>query len=198
MRIPVRLFARSHLAFATVFALLLLLSALPAKAQNADNGDQDKNLDVHLHVGKDGDARTAGLPVYPGAHLKHNDEDKENANFALLAGTFGLKLVVAHYDSGDSPDKVIGYYRERLKKFGKVLECHTSKSGDDVHVNSDNHDSKDSKELKCDSGDTGGAVELKAGTEDNQHVVSVEPAESGKGSAFALVYLYKRSKQGDI
>ena len=44
----------------------------------------------------------------------------------------------------------------------------------------------------------GKTIELKAGTEDNQHVVSVEPSETGKGSTFALVYLFTRGKQGDI
>jgi len=197
MRIPIRLLARMHLSFA-VFAALLLLPARRAAAQNTNSDDQDKNLDIQLHVGKDADAQKVGLPLYPGARLKHDEENQKRANFALLTGAFGMKLVVANYDSGDAPGKVIAYYREQLKRYGRVLECRTQESGGDVHASVHTQESQDSKQLKCDGDNAGNIVELKAGTEDNQHVVSVEPSESGKGSTFALVYLFTRGKQGDI
>jgi hypothetical protein len=197
MRIPIRLFARMHLSFA-VFAALLLLPARRAAAQNTNSDDQDKNLDIRLHVGKDADAQKVGLPLYPGAHLKHDEQNQNRANFALLTGAFGMKLVIANYDSGDAPSKVIAYYREQLKRYGRVLECRTKESGGDVHANPHTQESKDSKQLKCDGDNAGNIVELKAGTEDNQHVVSVAPSETGKGSTFALVYVYARGKQGDI
>jgi hypothetical protein len=197
MRIPVRLFARMHPSFA-VLAALLLLPARHAAAQNTNSDDQDKNLDIQLHVGKDADAQKVGLPLYPGARLKHDEQNQNRANFALLTGAFGMKLVVANYDSGDAPSKVIAYYREQLKRYGRVLECRTKESGGDVHANPNTQASKDSKQLKCDGDNAGNIVELKAGTEDNQHVVSVEPSETGKGSTFALVYVYARGKQGDI
>jgi hypothetical protein len=197
MRIPIRLFASMHLSFA-VFAALLLLPARRAAAQNTNSDDEDKNLDIQLHVGKDADAQKVGLPLYPGARLKHDEENKNLANFALLTGAFGMKLVVASYDSGDPPSKVIAYYRGQLKRYGRVLECRTKESGGDVPANVPAQESKDSKQLKCDGDNAGNIVELKAGTEDNQHVVSVEPSETGKGSTFALVYVYARGKQGDI
>ena len=196
MRIPIRLFARMQLSI-TVLAALLLLPTRGA-AQSANRDDQDKNLDIQLHVGKDADARKVGLPLYPGARLKHDEENQNRANFALLTGAFGMKLVVASYDSGDAPNKVIAYYREQLKRYGRVLECRTKESGGDVHANGHTQESKDSKQLKCDGDNAGNIVELKAGTEDNQHVVSVEPSETGNGSTFALVFVYARGKQGDI
>jgi hypothetical protein len=197
MRIPIRRLARMHLSFA-VFAALLFLPARRAAAQNTNSDDQDKNLDIQLHVGKDADAQKVGLPLYPGARLKHDEENQKRANFALLTGAFGVKLVIADYDSGDAPSKVIAYYREQLKRYGRVLECRTKESGGDVRANLHTQESKDSKQLKCDGDNAGNIVELKAGTEDNQHVVSVEPSETGKGSTFALVYVFTRGKQGDI
>jgi len=198
MRIPIRLFAKMHLSF-TVFAALLLLPANRAAAQNTNSDDEDKNLDIQLHVGKDADARKVGLPLYAGARLKHDEENQNRANFALLTGAFGMKLVVVSYDSGDAPSKVIAYYREQLKRYGRVLECRTKESGgNDVHANVHPQGSEDSKQLKCDGDNAGNIVELKVGTQDNQHVVSVEPSETGKGSTFALVYVYTRGKQGDI
>src|SRR5258708_38419465 len=194
---PILRFARLHLSFIALTASLLL-PASPAAAQNTNSDDEDKNLDIQLHVGKDADARKVGLPLYPGARLKHDEENQNRANFAFLPGVFGMKLVVANCDSGDAPSKVIAYYREQLKRYGRVLECRTKESRGDVQSNVHTQDSKDSKQLKCDGDNAGNIVELKAGTEDNQHVVSVEPAETGKGSTFALVYVYTRGKQGDI
>ena len=87
--------------------------------------------------------------------------------------------------------KVIDYYRDKLKKYGKVLECHSQKHGGDVEVNDSDKDSKDSKELKCED-NSGPVTELKVGTEDNQHVVAIEPRDASKGSTFALVYVHTR------
>ena len=188
-----------HLTLA--FALSVALT-LPLCAQ--DSGTQNKNLDVRssigdLHVGSDADARKAGLPLYPGARLKTDDDNKDQANFSVLTEAFGMKLVVAHYDSDDAPAKIIDFYRDKLKKYGKVLECHSQKHGGNVDVHDDDKDSKDkdSKELKCDE-NSGPVTELKVGTEDNQHVVAIEPREAGKGSTFALVYVYTHGKRGDI
>ena len=61
----------------------------------------------------------------------------------------------------------------------------------------DDKDDKDSKELKCEE-NSGPVTELKVGTENNQHVVAIEPRDAGKGSTFALVYVHTQGKRGDI
>jgi hypothetical protein len=192
-----------RLALAAAFAALLNMPGLRARAQQKENGNQDKHLDIRssagdLHVGNDADARDIGLPLYPGARLKHDEHDKNSANLAIFTAAFGMKLVVINYDSDDSPDKLIAYYRDKLKKYGKVIECHTSEHGGDVHVNAGKNDSNGSKDVKCDGDNTGNVVELKVGTEDNQHLVSVEPSAKDNGSTFALVYVHTRGKQGEI
>jgi hypothetical protein len=53
----------------------------------------------------------------------------------------------------------------------------------------------DSNELTCD-GEHGSNVELKAGREDDQHIVEVEP--EGKGSSFSLVFVRLHGKDADI
>ena len=185
----------------TLTLALLATATLTAVAQQSDS--QDKSFDVRssvgdMHVGKDADAAKQGLPLYPGARPKQ-EKDNDPLNFGILTDSFGMKLMVAKYESADSPAQIVDFYRGKLKKYGKVLECHSKKHGGDVEVNDDDKDSKDSKhkELKCEE-DSGPVVELKVGTEDNQHVVAVEPADSGKGATFALVYLYARGKHGDI
>ena len=186
----------------TLALVLAVIASLHVIAQDSDN--HDKNLDIRssvgdLHVGKDADARKTGLPLYPGARLTSDKENGDQANLSLLTDAFGMKLVVAKYQSDDAPAKVTDFYRDKLKKYGKVLECHTQKHGGDVDIDNDDKDDKDAKtkELKCDD-NSGPVTELKVGTEDNQHIVAVEPREGGKGSTFALVYVHTRGKRGEI
>jgi hypothetical protein len=194
----VRSISRSILAVAAV------AMAIPsfAQPQNPDSG-QDKHLDIQssagdLHMGNDADARKAGLPLYPGARLRHDEDNGEALNLGVLTDAFGMKLVVAKYDSEDAPGKVVDFYRERLKKYGKVLECRTSKHDGGAHVDVNDNDDQRSKELKCDGDNTGPVTELKVGTADSQHIVAIEPHDGRSGSSFALVYVHTRGKQGDI
>jgi len=186
---------------AVTFALVIAIPGV-AQSQKSDS-DKDKAFDVRstvgdLHVGSDADARKIGLPLYPGARLKAEDENQSQANLSIFTEAFGFKLVIASYESDDAPGKVIDFYRDKLKKYGKVLECHSQKHGGDVDVHDDEKDSKGSKELKCDGDNTGPVTELKVGTEDHQHAVAVEPRNGRSGSTFALVYVYARGKQGDL
>ncbi len=186
-------------AFTLASALTLTVFAQQS-AQPSDS--KDKPFDVRssigdMHVGKDANAEKQGLPLYPGARPK-KEKDNDPLNFGILTESFGMKLMIAKYESDDPPAKIVDFYRGKLKKFGKVLECHSQKHGGDVDVR-DDKDSKDSKdkELKCEE-DSGPVVELKVGTEDNQHVVAIEPGDASKGSTFALVYVRTHGKSGEI
>jgi hypothetical protein len=188
-----------HRKFALALALSVSLT-IPVWPQDSDS--RDKNVDVHvpagsLHIGDDADAKKIGVPLYPGARLKSDDENHGQANLSLLTDAFGMKLIVAKYTTSDPPAKVLDFYRDKLKKYGKVLECHSEKHSGDVDVHDDDKDSSKSKELKCDE-NAGPVTELKVGTEDNQRVVAVEPADGNKGTSFALVFVYTRGKRGDI
>ena len=174
---------------------LLLFFALSAFAQNSN----EKPLDVtssmgDLHMGKDADAQKAGLPLYPGAHPKH-DENNDPLNFGILTESFGMKLVVAKYESADSPAKILSFYRDKMKRYGKVLECDDSKDNTSVHSDDD----KDaSTPLKCEGENRGPVKTLKVGTEGNAHIVSIESGDASKGTTFAIVYFHRRGKSGDI
>jgi hypothetical protein len=192
----------NRLVFAAALALLIVTPGLSAQSQKSDS-DQDKAFDVRstvgdLHLGSDADARKIGLPLYPGARLKSDDENQSQANLSIFTEAFGFKLVIANYESDDAPGKIIDFYRDKLKKYGKVLECHSRKHGGDVDLHDDEKDSKGSKELKCDGDNSGPVTELKVGTEEHQHAVAIEPRNGRTGSTFALVYVYARGKQGDL
>lgn len=186
----------------TIIVLLAAGLVRPCQAQKTDSHEDD-HFDVRssvgdLHLGSDADAQKVGLPLYPGSQRRNNDEGdgSDPANVSIFTQSFGFKLVLAKYESDDAPGKVIDYYRNKLKKYGKVLECHTREHDGEAHA--EISDDKHSKDLKCDGDNTGPVTELKVGTEDNQHVVAVESKKSGNGTNFALVYVYSRGKQGDI
>jgi hypothetical protein len=198
MRSSNRLFINSQLGFIITLVAVLVMSACSINVKKNENGE-DKKVDIEtpvggLHVSKNADVRDTGLPVYPGARVKQKEANGEekSANVNISSGLFGLKVVAIEYESDDPPEKLITYYTDKLKKYGSVLECHGASNDDDVDVNS--HDSKDSNKLKCKGNNTGDKVELKVGTEDNQRIVAVQPAEKGKGSTFALVYVQTRGK----
>ena len=177
--------------------VLTVLLAIAAAAQESPS--HDKNLDVtspvgDLHVGKDASAQKAGLPLYPGARPKH-DENNDPLNLGILTESFGLKLVVAKYETADPPAKVLDFYREKMKKYGKVLECHDTNDDSGFHGDDD---SDLSKPLKCEGDNSGPVRELKVGTEGNAHIVAIENPENSKGTTFAIVYVHRRGKTGDL
>ena len=185
-----------NLTLALIGAATLLV--LPACSVNVKKGDkgEEKNVDIRtplggIHVSKGADARDTGLAVYPGARLKQEEEDgsQKNANVNLSFGSFGLKVVAVEYESDDAPEKITSFYRNELKKYGAVVECHTQKHGGNVGIKNPND--SDSGPLSCE-GDQGGTnIELKTGTKQNQRVVAIEPRD--KGCKFALVRVQTRS-----
>jgi hypothetical protein len=178
----------------------MLISSCSVSVKKDANG-QDKHVDIKtlvggIHVSNDADVSDTGLAVYPGARLKPKDSsgDDKSANVNISGFGFGIKVVALEYESDASPAKLIDFYRDQLKKYGNVLECHTS-SHLDVNMNFSDSSRSNSRELTCDSGH-GNNVELKVGSKENQHIVSVEP--SGKGSSFSLVYVRTHGKDADI
>ena len=195
---------RDRAGLALAVALIVFVAACHVNVQKSENGE-DKKVDVEtpvgaIHVNKDASARDTGLPVYPGAKEKKKDSGHEdsNANVNISSSFFGLKVVAIEYLTDDPPEKVAAYYQDQLKKYGAILECHTTdKHNDagDVDVSIGDDKDKD-KKLSCEKG-SGPTLELKVGTKDNQHIVSISPNDKGKGSDFALVFVQTRGGNKD-
>jgi len=184
-------------------ALLAGLLVLPGCSINVkDKGkDGEKRVDIQtpmgdIHVNEAPDVRETGLSLYAGARpaAKDGGEDKKSANVNISAPGFALKVVAAEFASDDAPDKVIAFYNKELQKFGKPIECHGRWTGGDVNV--EGNKKEGSKPVSCSEKEAGDSVELKVGTEDNQHIVAVKP--EGKGSRFALVYVRTRTGKDDM
>ncbi len=180
-------------------AALLLVAACSVNVKKEPNGE-DKQVDINtlvggVHVSKQADVSDIGLTVYPGARLKEKDSDgDDSANVNISGFGYGIKVIALHYESDDAPAKVLSFYKDQLKKYGSVIECHTASLDLDMKMGS--HGSKnDSNDLTCE-GKTGNNIELKVGRKDDQHIVAVEP--EGKGSSFSLVYVRTHGKDADI
>jgi hypothetical protein len=189
----------SHSVSARLFlgALFATLCVLPACSINANDKHNSKDGETHvdikspmgdLHVSEQADIRDAGLTLYPGAKPapKDDSDDKKSANVNLSIPGFSLKVVAAEFISEDAPDKIIAYYDKELQKYGKTIQCHGSWSGGG-HVETSPGKEEISKPVSCGKNGSGDSVELKVGTEGNQHVVAVKP--NSQGTRFALVYV---------
>ena len=181
---------------AVSFTALLVLLGCSVNVKKEANG-QDKQVDIKtlvggIHVSKQADVSDVGLAVYPGARLKEKDSDgsDKTANVNISGFGYGVKVVALVYQSDDAPAKILAFYKDQLKKYGNVLECHASKGN--WNVNMGKHGSN---ELTCE-GSGGDNIELKVGKKDDQHIVAVEP--EGKGSSFSLVYVRTHGKDAEI
>jgi hypothetical protein len=198
------MFSRNVVTRIASAALLAALIVLPACSINVK--DKDKNgegrVDIKtpmgdIHVNEQPDIRDTGLSLYAGAKpaAKDNGDDKKSANVNISGMGFALKVVAAEFQSDDSPDKIIAYYNKELQRFGKPIECHGRWNGGDVDGDFHGKDKEASKPVSCRQGESGDSVELKVGTEENQHIVAVKP--DGKGARFALVYVRTHAGKGD-
>ncbi len=187
MRIRKALSINARVAITISFAACLTLLACSINVDK-DKSGEEKKVDIEtplggIHVDKDAEARDTGLAVYPGARLKpqsasHDDND---ANVNLSFMNYGLKVVAMEYESDDTPDRIVAFYQDQLKKYGDVLECHTT--GTNVQMNH----KQGSNQVACDA-HTGKTIELKVGTPQNQRIVSIDPR--GNGTSFTLVYVH--------
>ncbi len=175
-------------AFAAVFCIFTLAgcSITTHDKDSAEKHDVDIRTPFgSLSVREGGsDARETGLALYPGARAKNDEDDRHhNANVNISSSLFGLKVVAARFQSDDSSDKIMSFYRKEMGRYGKVVDCTGSFTMSFRHRDND-------AEVTCNDRSTSDhefKEELKVGTENNQRIVAVKP--NGSGSEFILVYV---------
>lgn len=179
----------SKLALPIVLSLLAI-TGCSVTTHEKDNGKKD-DVDIRTPFGslsvKEGatDIKDTGLALYPGARATKDDDDNRHhsANVNISSSFFGVKAVVLKFESDDSSDKVLAFYRKDMGKYGKVVDC-TGGFSMDFH-----HHDKDA-DVTCDGHNGPGhdyKEELKVGTENNQRILAIKPR--GNGSEFTLVYV---------
>ncbi len=179
-------------AFLLSAVLLCGIGALSGCTVNTHENEKGKKNDVDIRSPfgslsvREGqtNVKDTGLPGYPGARVKKDLDDQHNsANLDISSSLFGVKVVAIKFESDDTPDKVLAFYRKEMGKYGQVVDCTGG-----FNLNFHGHRDKEAP-VSCDGHDSGHQYreELKVGTENNQRIVAIKPR--GNGSEFAVVYV---------
>ncbi len=167
----------------------------------------------HCHeapVGGRARNNTTGEPLcgncarYAGAVLvkkgKGKDSNNGTADINLSFGSMRLRVEVLSYETTDAPDRVRSFYAKELSRFGTVIACVNEhavgspvRTPEGLTCDKDSNDKSDSDASSTDSS----AVELKAGSPQHQHAVSIERSDSGTKFALIRIDLPKRFAIGD-
>jgi hypothetical protein len=169
------------LAVAAPLACLLLSGC---HVTENDHGDH-KNVDIgtpfgsmKVNTSQNLDTTAIGISAYPGA-VPINDKDNDNsnnANVSMSFGSFHLGVKAADFQTSDSSDKVLAFYRKDLaSRYGSVIECQDDRPVGQPVRTTDGLTCKGNGHYH--SHDSG--LELRAGSEQHQHIVGVEPHDGG-------------------
>ncbi len=189
---------RARSSGARIGALLGVLGLLLGCRVESSNKQDSEQLRLAMPMGglqvKTDAAAAAsgvGLPVYPGATLQPKGEGGKgngSADINLSLGNLRLRVKALSYRSGDAPDAVRTFYAKELGRFGVVIACRNdvavgepSRTPEGLTCSSDGHHG-----VQVDDG-SAGAITLKAGSPQHQHLVEIKGGSGG--TEFALVAL---------
>jgi hypothetical protein len=177
-------------------ACLLLAGCRVSEHKNGGNKDVSietpfGSTNIHTH----NDATPAaiadiGVAAYPGAVPVTDHDDSNNADVNLNFGGFHLGVKAASLQTSDQPKEVLAFYRKDLARYGDVIECR----GDTVV----GQPARTAQGLTCDTKQhshittrdrTGDDLELRAGSQQHQHIVSVESSHGGTRIGLVLLDL---------
>ncbi|MFZ0632455.1 MAG: hypothetical protein WA374_19875 [Acidobacteriaceae bacterium] len=173
-----------------------LLSAVGCHVQvDKGHNGEDKTVRIDtplggLHVRSDQtSAGDLGLPVYPGSHVTPAGEGDKSADVHLGFGQWQLRVQVVSYDTPDSKDKVVAFYRNAMGRFGDVIECQGNRSVGKLSMTSEglscNEESRGNVHVNGMGDDSG--LTLRAGSRRHQHIFALK--SSDEGTRFALIEL---------
>ena len=176
-----------------LIAILGVAAFLTPTATHAQDKKDDGSFSAGVNLSAKADAKDVGLPIYPGSRPhKDNSDDSSAGKFGLWGGSIGFKLALLKMETEASPDKVAAFYKKALAKYGKVLDCTNAPALTDAQKDAN----EKSNTLACDDdhAPAGGFV-FKAGTHDEQRLVSIEPLTGATGTDYSVVYV--QAKSGD-
>lgn len=193
---------RRGMFVAACLATMVWATGCKVHVEKGANGD-DKKVQVDtpfggIHV-KTGQTTAAdlGLPAYPGAQLVTDDDKHKSADVRMGFGQWAMHVQVASYSSSDSEDKVATFYRKALRSYGDVIACQDHVPVGTPASTSEGLTCSDHGRANVNINDHGenygyqsehGSFELKAGSQQHQHIVAFEKSQPGR-TRFALVGL---------
>ena len=172
------------------------------RVEKTDNGD-GKDVKIAtpfggMHVKTNGSdvLGSIGLPAYPGAQPSNDTgNDNRSADVDMNFGGFQLRVKKADFRTNDSPDKVEAFYRTGLRRFGDVVACRDRRAVGTPERTVEGLGCDEKHNSGFSNYDGGSALQLKAGSEQHQHVVEIE--KDGDGTKIGLVALDLPGKNGD-
>jgi hypothetical protein len=182
-------------AAASIAALSIgctIIGCTVAVDKNKSGDDKNVKIDTPLgglHVTSDSiTAADIGLPVYPGAQLSTKDDKdgKKSADIHFGFGDWQFRLKVVKYETTDSQDQVLAFYRKALGRYGDVIQCNGHTVVGSPTITREGltcDDSGESHQVNLDMSQS-----LKAGSKHHQHIVGIEKGD-GPGTVFSLVEL---------
>jgi hypothetical protein len=180
---------RALQTISTLLLLALLAGCHVSNNENGKNGDVDLRSpfgSLHVKTNDNVDTSAIGLSIYPGSTVWKSDDadeknrNKDSADINLSFGDFHIGVKAAALRSTDSADKILGFYRKDMSRYGDVIEC----KGDTVIGTP----TRTSQGLTCDSNahhegvrvDVGDEIELRAGSESHMHIASVRSKDGAE------------------
>lgn len=128
---------------------------------------------------------STGIPVYPKAMASDHSDGRGTVSMDDKSEVH--RLAASAYFSADKPDKVLQFYRERLKTSGQVTEC---SGGQNSMVDVQLNEAAFANPSACNAEDfAASGTELKVNSSGEQKIVVVLP--QGSGSEIALVSVKK-------
>ena len=130
-----------------------------------------------------------GLSVYPGAVQvkKENGKDDGAADINMSFGGFHLGVKTISYQTPDSPDKVLDFYRKDMAHFGAVIRCKGGSAVGTPDHTPDGVTCDKDKGMNIHIDDDRSQQELKAGSKQHQHIVAIET--DGSNTKIGLIAL---------
>jgi hypothetical protein len=171
--------------FSNVFRIaavaLLLGAAMVIPIAGFAQHDGSPRRGASSMVGKD-------LAVYPGATFAPENKMGSGRATVIVENAGVNEISASRYVSQDAPEKILNFYKSRLKSLGSVVQCDGG-ANRSVDVRLDEKAFSNPQACQADNLGTG-ETELKAGDEVHQHIVAVRPR--GTGAEISLVHVYRR------
>lgn len=154
---------------------------------------QSTNFDLAVRTNPHATAASVGLPEYPGARIRKHDGSDGSFDLQFSTGDSTFRLLGISYETADSPDKILAFYRQPLSRFGEVLECDHGKAvGPQTSTRSGLTCSSPPSERESSRSGihaySSNDRELRAGSPNRVHIVSAGDREADRTS-FVLLYL---------
>src|SRR5258708_39106912 len=109
---------RFPILLASCLALAMLAGCFISHKDDLGTGNKDVDIrttvgSLSVHEGGT-DVKETGLAPYPGARVKKDltDDHHGSANVNISSSFLGFKVVALKFESDDSPDKILGFYRK--------------------------------------------------------------------------------------